>query len=114
VIDFELARPGLPEENVVFAALRVAHLRPDGMARAIGFDGVPDRTARLEAFANAYGRAPEWILTHAVAVQTAELDRIAGWGGAGIEPWASFLARGLDRQVRSELIWLEENASTLL
>ena len=113
VIDFELARPGHPEEDAVFAALRVAHLRPDEMAKAVGFDEVPDRRARLEAFAEGLGAAPETLLARALAVQAAELERIERWGGAGLEPWAAFLARGLADQVRRELRWLEQNAPAL-
>ena len=109
VIDFELARPGLPEEDAGFAALRVAQLRPDAMAIAAGFASVPDRRARLAAFADGYGVSPERLLDRARATLTDELDRVVGLGGRGIGPWASFLALGLDGQIRVELGWLDEN-----
>lgn len=114
VIDFELARPGLPEEDAVFAALRVAHLRPDSLARRVGFDAVPDRRARLQAFADGYGVHAQALLDIACQVQAAELDRIRRFGGAGIEPWATFLTKGLDLAARSELDWLEANVATIL
>ena len=114
VIDFELARPGLPEEDAIFAALRVAHLRPDEMARAVGFDRIPDRRARLEAFADGFGISPSHILTRACAVQAAELERITRLGRVAIEPWATFLRRALDSQVRLELDWLERNLPKML
>jgi aminoglycoside phosphotransferase (APT) family kinase protein len=114
VIDFELARPGRPEEEAVFAALRVAHLRPDEMAKAVGFDSVPDRRSRLEAFAEGFGVSAAEILERARSVQEAELERIGRLGGAGIEPWATFLRHGLGAQVKRELAWLEQNEFNIL
>ncbi|MFI4972902.1 MAG: phosphotransferase [Caulobacterales bacterium] len=114
VIDFELARPGRPMEDAVFAALRVAHLRPDHLAQRAGFDGVPDRRARLEAFAEGFGCRPDHLIAQAAASLTAELERITSLGGAGVEPWATFLAKGLDDQVRTELAWVRENAGRVL
>jgi hypothetical protein len=112
VIDFELARPGLPVEDAVFAALRVAHLRPDETAPP-GFGGVPDRRGRLESFAVGFGCEPGFLLAAAISVQRGELDRIVRLGGAAIEPWASFLRLGLADQVRDELRWLEDNLSSI-
>jgi len=113
VIDFELARPGLPDEDALFAAIRVSHLRPDDMAPAVGFAAIPNRRARLEAFAEGYGCSAERLLDQAIACQVAELDRITRLGGAGVEPWASFLLKDLDGQVRVELKWLEDNLPAL-
>ena len=113
VIDFELARPGLAIEDAVFAVLRVAHLRPDETARAVGFVGVPDRRARLNAFAQGYGCAPGDLLARARDGQLGELERMGRYGGQGIEPWTTFLARGLEARAREELRWLDENLGTL-
>ena len=55
VIDFELARPGDPLEDVGFAVIRAAQLRPDELTRPVGFETPPDRRARLEAFAEGIG-----------------------------------------------------------
>ena len=91
VIDFELARPGLPIEDAGFAVIRAAQLRPDAMALQAGFERPPDRRVRLAAFADGYGWPPADLITQLCAVQTAELTRIVGLGGAGVEPWATFL-----------------------
>lgn len=113
VIDFELARPGLPLEDAVFAAIRVAHLRPDDLAIKAGFDSVPDRRARLRAFADGYSCDPRALLAEVRAVQAGELERMTRLGGAGTEPWATFLRRGLAAEVRVELAWIGANLSTL-
>jgi hypothetical protein len=34
-------------------------------------------------------------------------------GGAGLEPWKTFLERGLDARARDELRWLDENLGRL-
>ncbi len=92
VIDFELARPGRPIEDAVFAALRVAHLRPDATAPP-GFHGVPDRRGRLEAFAEGFGCMPDRLLDAAFAVQqansTASCNMAAGVSNHGRRSCAS-------------------------
>jgi hypothetical protein len=113
VIDFELARPGDPLEDAVFAAIRVAHLRPDDLALKAGFDSVPDRRARLRAYAAGYQCALEVLIAEVRAVQAAELERMTRLGGAGLEPWATFLRRGLAAEVRLELAWIDANLGTL-
>jgi hypothetical protein len=113
VIDFELARPGDPMQDVGFAVIRAAQLRPDEMTRPAGFAAPPDRRARLEAFAEGYGASPPALVAAALAAQKAEVARIVRLGGRGLEPWATFLRRGLDARARLELDWLQANASAL-
>ena len=113
VIDFELARPGAAEEDVGFAVIRAAQLRPDAMTEPPGFETPPDRRARLDAFAEGYGASRAMLLSAALDAQLGELDRIARLGGAGLEPWASFRRRGLEEIARQELGWIEANAAAL-
>lgn len=109
VIDFELARPGLALEDAAFAAIRLGPLRPDQAMMRIGFPDGPDRHARLEAFAAGYGCALEALIAQIPKTQAAELHRITAWGGQGIEPWATFLAKGLDASVRLEMDWMRNH-----
>ena len=78
----------------------------------------PKKDAALEqarkAFAAAYGCAAATLAANAHAVQSQELDRILRLGRAGLEPWATFLRRGVDQQARAELAWLEANAANLV
>ena len=113
VIDFELARPGDPAEDVGFALIRAAQLRPDEMTRPVGFATPPDRRARLSAFRSGYGMAVADLLTAAIAAQRGEIERMARFGAAGLEPWTTFRRRGLEDQARRELIWIEANAGSL-
>ena len=113
VIDFELARPGRTMEDVVFAAIRTAHLRPDARAESVGFAAVPDRRARLAAFAAGYGTSVPAILAEVIAGQRDEGERLERLGGAGVEPWAGMLAHGLANTLREELAWMDENLAGL-
>ncbi len=58
VIDFELARPGVPEEDVGFAVIRAAQLRPDALTEPPGFETPPDRRARRDAARRGLSAAP--------------------------------------------------------
>ena len=113
VIDFELARPGDPLEDAAFAAIRIAPLRPDAALEKIGFSAPPDRRARLVAFAEGYGVDPAVLLSRILPTQLAELRRIEAWGGASLEPWATFLRKGLAEEVRAELAWMNAHLGAL-
>ncbi|MBS0409671.1 MAG: aminoglycoside phosphotransferase family protein [Proteobacteria bacterium] len=113
VIDFELARPGDPLEDAAFAAIRIAPLRPDAALEKIGFSTPPDRRARLMAFAEGYGVDPEVLVARIIPTQMDELRRIEAWGGEGLEPWATFLRKGLADEVRAELAWMTEHLGAL-
>jgi hypothetical protein len=113
VIDFELARPGRAIEDAIFCAVRIAQLRPEAMARAAGFMRKPDRRARLDAFADGYGCTAALLLGEARRCMSDEEERIVRLGTAGLDPWATFLARGLDAQVRREIAWLDANMAKL-
>ncbi|HEX3406660.1 MAG TPA: phosphotransferase [Caulobacteraceae bacterium] len=113
VIDFELARPGATLGDAGFAVIRAAQLRPDAMTEPPGFATPPDRRARLDAFAAGYGAARVTLIAAALQSQRDEIERIQRLGGAGLEPWATFRRRGLERTACEELAWLEDHASEL-
>ena len=73
----------------------------------------PNRRARLDAFAAGYGATRGDLIAAALTAQRAEIERVVGWGAAGLDPWATLLRRGLDTQARAELAWLEANAGAL-
>ena len=113
LIDFELARPGDPMEDAGFAVVRAAQLRPDAQTRPPGFVTPPDRAARLAAFAEGYGCARSDLVGAARQAQQGEIERIARFGAAGLEPWATFRRRGIEALARQELAWIEANAGAL-
>ncbi len=114
LIDFELARPGQPLEDAGFCLVRAACLRDDSKTLLMGFDRPPDRRARLYAFAEGYGAPAAELLAAAQQSELAEAERIQRLGGAGLEPWASFLRAGLLDEVAAEIRWLEANRATLI
>ena len=113
LIDFELARPGDPLEDAGFAVIRAAQLRPDEMTRPVGYESPPDRAARLAAFSQGFDAATATLVAAAIRAQRDEIERIDRLGHAGLEPWSTFLRRGLGDTARAELAWIEANAGAL-
>jgi hypothetical protein len=113
VIDFELARPGVPMEDAGFAVIRAAQLRPDEMTRGPGFATPPGRIPRLEAFAAGFGASRGELVAAALMSQRAEIDRIERFGPTGLEPWAALHRKGFAEIARAELAWIELNATRL-
>ncbi|MGH6957042.1 MAG: phosphotransferase [Caulobacteraceae bacterium] len=114
LIDFELARPGMPIEDAAFCVVRAACFRDDERTLRMGFVEPPDRRARLAAFAEGWGAPAADLLAQARVSEVAELDRIARLGARGLEPWASFLRVGLADEARAEIAWLDAHAGALL
>ena len=81
--------------------------------REAGFARPPDRAARLAAFAKAYGATPDDILEAATTGLAADLATMRRLGGAGVEPWTTFLSRGLDAREEAARAWLVAHAEAL-
>lgn len=99
VIDWDFAEPGLPIDDVAQLAWYAVPLRP---AHADGLD----RGWRLRCLCAAYGVATAEVLGAVVALQRRERERTLRWGGAGLEPWRTFLARGDADAIAADGEWL--------
>jgi hypothetical protein len=107
VIDWDLARPGRAIHDAAFAALKCAPLLVD--VAPLGFPAPPDRRARLEAFAEGYaGPSPTELVEAIFEVCAADIGRMERLGGQGIEPWSSWIQRGLLTRTREEMVWLRD------
>jgi len=105
VIDWDLARPGRPIHDAAFAAFKCVPLRED--LAPLGFPSPPDRRARLETFAEAYGAFGAADLVCAVfEVCAADIGRMERLGGQEIEPWSGWIRRGLLARTHHEMTWL--------
>ena len=105
VIDWDLARPGQPIHDAAFAVFQCAPLRED--VTPLGFPAPPDRRARLEAFAEAYGTLSAKDLVAAIfEVSAADIGRMERLGAQDIEPWSDWIRRGLLTRTRAEVRWL--------
>jgi len=114
LIDWDSAYPGPAWDDVAYAAWCAVPLRDDEACFSAGFAGVPDRGHRLRVFADAYG-VPEHfnLIDEVLRVQREDRERTRDLGAQGIEPWASFLKRGLAEQDASEEAWIRRHRTLL-
>ena len=114
-IDWEQAYPAPPLLDLASAAWKTAPLCPDEALTNLGFTEPPDRVQRLAALARGYGLSDLGeLLDNVRALQEREHRRIIELGGAGRQPWRTFLEKGLAERTARDQRWLESNYTTLL
>lgn len=105
-IDWDLAGPAGPLDDLALAAINFTPLRPDRFCLGVGFTEPPDRAARLSTFCEAYGLEDRLALLNAIeAFQQESLREIREDGAEGVSPYATFLANDEDRFVEWDLEW---------
>jgi hypothetical protein len=107
-IDWDLAQPGRRIDDVAAFAKHWVPLMSDERARAHGWPSIPDRTARLELIADAYGLD---------AAQRAELPAAVGrfarvtaashraWAAQGHPTFQVMVARGIPDAIEADGRW---------
>lgn len=68
----------------------------------------------LRAFHEAYGADPLAVVDAAQRVRRTETDQLRDLGGRGVEPYATFLARGAVEAMRLSGEWLERHRDQLI
>jgi hypothetical protein len=91
IIDWDFAQPGNGTTDIAYLAFYLTMLRDDEAAASAGFTSPPDRRARLEALATAYGADPISVASEAYRIEFDRRCRIRALGPTGQEPWAGFL-----------------------
>lgn len=116
LIDWDTAEPDSPLLDVASLALNVVPLRDDVYAAHAGFDGAAPRSKRLQVLCRTYGHGtnPEDVLRQVGILHRRELERTLRWGAEGREPWATFLGRGDELQIREDMHWLADHRGELL
>ena len=115
VVDWDMAEPDRPIVDVAFLAIHAVPLRSDTKARKAGFLDVVPRGERLRALCDAYGDVdPAAVLEAAVAFHVRDRQRTVEWGKEGVEPWATFLARGELATIEDDEGWLREHGQEIL
>ena len=112
-IDWDLAGPAAPLQDVALAAINFTPLAP-GRFRPPGAPPPAERAARLRVFSDAYGIEDGLALLGAVeAFQRDALLDMLEYGTKGISPYRTFLANGQDQVVRRGQEWLRANRREL-
>lgn len=117
IFDWDLARPGPALDDVAYALDYLAPLRDDAdCLRWHGFAGVPDRSARVRAFVDAYGLAltTAQVVAAVLARKRRTLDEVASLAARGMEPQRTWVAEGYLLTGAEHLEWAEANAVGLL
>ena len=81
---------------------------------ACGFPAEPDHRHRLHVMCEEYGADPVDVLTAVEEMQRLEHRRTAELGASGIEPFATFLARGDLDEFDVDAAWLARRRAGLI
>lgn len=115
VIDWDMAEPGKPIDDIAFLAQHLVPLRTDAWARGVGFANPPSRAKRLSLLCESYGGLrPDDVLVAIPELYERDRERTVKLGGEGKEPWATFLRQGALGLIDQDEAWLREHGSTLL
>ncbi|WP_433270266.1 aminoglycoside phosphotransferase family protein [Actinosynnema sp. CS-041913] len=111
LLDFDFARPGDPLDDVAYALEYVAPFRDDGEAvRWHGFATPPDRRARIEVFARAYGLPDTTGLVDAVIRRQEQTIRdVELLARRGVEPQRTWVRDGVVDVLGGRVEWSRRN-----
>ncbi len=114
LIDWDHASPGPVAEDVAYALDSFAPFRPDEVAlHDHGFPAVPDRAARVRAFAAAYGVGTVGLVDRVLDRQQRTVDRVLVLADRGLDPWAGWVREGYLEDLRSRARWTREHRHLL-
>ncbi|HEY3505473.1 MAG TPA: phosphotransferase [Actinocatenispora sp.] len=105
LLDWDFAEPAPPLWDLAQAAWYFVPLRAAKGWQASGFATEPDHRHRLGVLCAAAGADPADVLAALTDLQTCEYARIRDLGAAGVEPFATFLARGDLTELAAESHW---------
>jgi hypothetical protein len=105
VLDWDFAQPGDPWFDTGHLAWFAVPLMDDEPARARGFPGPPDRTARLAAFAAGTGVSEARLLGLVLRAQAEFRRRVIARGSSPGSPWADFYRRGFHERAAADRDW---------
>ena len=114
LIDWDFAAPGPALADLGQAAISFVPLARDAVWRRAGFTRPPDRRQRLGVLCEAYGANPAQVVDASQLVRRTELEELAELGSQGVEPYATFVARGDDRAIQLSYEWLERHRDEVL
>ncbi|GAB3452092.1 phosphotransferase [Kineococcus endophyticus] len=109
LIDWDTAGPAPDGWDAAQAAWFFVPLRPaTGYRAEEPCFSRDDVERRFSLWCDEVGADPEALLDLVEQVQAADRHRVRDWGGAGREPYATFLARGDLATLDEDAAWLDE------
>lgn len=114
LIDWDMAYPGWGLSDLTDIAGSLIPLQPPPTDPSRPNPGLAERHDRLVALAEGYGLVDLIQLTEFVRVRRDGARRMRIQGRSGVEPWSTFLDRGLADRCERQAGWVEENFEDLL
>jgi hypothetical protein len=111
LIDWDHASPAPAVEDIAYALDTFAPCRPDEeVLDHHGFPAVPDRAARVRAFAAAYGlEGRGGLVDRVIEREQKTADRVLELADRGIAPWSEWVQQGLIEDLRARARWTREH-----
>jgi hypothetical protein len=111
IIDWDLAGPGNPLDDVAYALAYVTPFRDDATAlRWHAFDRPPDRQRRIELFATAYGlTTTTGLVDRVIQRQRLVTVHVRHLAARGLEPQRTWLTDGTISVMEAQVLWSEAN-----
>ena len=107
LIDWDFAEPGKAITDLAQMAYFSVPFRGKSVWQEAGFTKQPNFHHRLEVLCASYGQfTANEVMAEIILWLRERLKRVKQLGRQGIEPWASFLKRGDDRDILRDLAWL--------
>lgn len=114
LIDWDVAGPAPPEDDVAFAACAFVPMHPDDECRRLGVPEGIDRPGRLRLLADRYGLASRADFVDRMRARlAASIDRITGAADSGDRAFQQLVANGLLEPVRAQREWIQANRAAL-
>jgi Phosphotransferase enzyme family len=114
-IDWDLAIPGEPLEDLAQLAWYGVPLRLPERQRRVGHDPANAPLARrLRLLCASYGADPRTVLDTLARLQRDETRRISRLGPLGTDPWATFLRQDFIPDIEAERTWALTRREELL
>lgn len=114
LIDWDVAGPGLPRDDVTFAARAFAPLHPDDICTRLGFAQLDDRPRRLRLLLDAYGLEDRTgFIDDVQARLDTAIERITGAADSGELAFQNLIANGLLEPVRASQAWIDAHRDEL-
>jgi Phosphotransferase enzyme family len=111
ILDWDFAAPGPCSNDVSYALEYAVPFRDDATAQTWHhFTEVPDRRARLEVFADAYGlTSVAGLVDDVIERQRLTIVHVDALAARGVEPQATWVRDGTLDESRRVIAWVEEN-----
>ena len=112
LIDWDLAGPAQPVEDLARACVLFSPLIPDDIARRWGYEELElmRRIPRFRSLLSGYGASykASWLLDRIEALEARDLRELRTLGVSGVSPYNRFLATGSEQAAERDITWLRE------